>query len=60
MAIYEYICEKGHPVTLERAMTDPEPDNLTCTEGLCTSGLKRVYSAPAAIFKGKGFFSTGG
>ena len=60
MAIYEYICEKGHSVTLERGMTEAEPDNLTCTEELCTSSLKRVYSAPAIAFKGRGFFSTGG
>lgn len=60
MAFYDYVCEKGHPVTLERGMTEPEPENLTCGEELCTSSLKRVYSAPATIFKGRGFFSTGG
>jgi predicted nucleic acid-binding Zn ribbon protein len=60
MAFYDYVCEKGHPVTLERGMTEPEPDVLNCGEELCTSSLKRVYSAPATIFKGRGFFSTGG
>jgi len=60
MAFYEYICEEGHSVTLERGMSEPEPEKLNCSEGLCTSSLKRVYSAPATIFKGRGFFSTGG
>lgn len=60
MAFYEYVCEKGHPTTLERGMSEPEPETLTCGEELCTSSLKRVYSAPATIFKGRGFFSTGG
>lgn len=60
MAMYDYICEEGHTTTHERGMSEPEPENLTCSEELCTSSLKRVYSAPAIAFKGRGFFSTGG
>jgi predicted nucleic acid-binding Zn ribbon protein len=41
-------------------MTEDEPDNLSCNNGLCLSPLKRVYSAPAIKFNGRGFFSTGG
>jgi predicted nucleic acid-binding Zn ribbon protein len=60
MATYEYMCEEGHTTTLERGMSEPEQETLICSEGLCTSSPKRVYSAPATIFKGRGFFSTGG
>jgi len=60
MAFYDYVCEEGHTTTHERGMSEPEPETLNCSEGLCTSSPKRVYSAPATIFKGRGFFSTGG
>ena len=60
MATYEYMCEEGHLTVHERGMSEPEPETLSCDEELCTSSPKRVYSAPATIFKGRGFFSTGG
>jgi hypothetical protein len=28
MAVYEYVCEEGHDVILERGMTESEPENL--------------------------------
>ena len=60
MATYEYTCDEGHDVILERGMTEDEPDNLSCNNGSCSSPLKRVYSVPAIKFNGRGFFSTGG
>ena len=60
MAMYDYVCEEGHTTTHERGMSEPEPETLTCSKESCTSAPKRVYSAPATIFKGRGFFSTGG
>lgn len=59
MATYQYECESGHSVLIERPMTQ-EDDAKICTAPLCTSKLKRVYSIPSISFKGKGFYSTGG
>ena len=59
MATYEYICELGHNVIIERPMTVEEGDP-TCTAPLCDAQLKRVWSAAPTIFKGRGFYSTGG
>lgn len=59
MATYEYVCDSGHNVLIERSMTEPE-GNPTCTAPECNQNLKRVYSTPSISFKGKGFYSTGG
>jgi predicted nucleic acid-binding Zn ribbon protein len=60
VAIYEYRCDEGHDVILERGMTEDEPEDLRCNNEPCTAGLKRVYTPPAIKFNGRGFFSTGG
>jgi len=57
MATYEYICEAGHNVLIERGMTEPE-GNPVCEKPNCERALKRVYSAPSITFKGSGFYST--
>jgi putative FmdB family regulatory protein len=59
MATYEYVCEDNHVYVDTRGMS--EDDNVVGTPcEICTKELKRVYSSAAAIFKGKGFYSTGG
>jgi predicted nucleic acid-binding Zn ribbon protein len=59
MAKYEYACDNSHVYIDERPMT--EDDKVVGSEcEICTRELKRVYSSAAAIFKGKGFYSTGG
>lgn len=57
MATYEYICEAGHNVLIERGMTEPEGSPV-CEKPNCERALKRVYSAPSITFKGSGFYST--
>jgi putative FmdB family regulatory protein len=60
MATYEYKCENnGHTYTEVRHMSE-EQKRTICVKPDCGSKLVRVYSAAAAIFKGKGFYSTGG
>jgi putative FmdB family regulatory protein len=59
MATYEYKCESGHLYTEVRPMTQ-EQTRDTCPKPDCSKKLNRVYSAAPAIFKGKGFYSTGG
>jgi hypothetical protein len=34
MAIYEYRCDEGHDVILERGMTEDEPEDLRCNNEL--------------------------
>lgn len=57
MATYEYKCDNDHLYVEQRSMTEPETEKF-CE--ICEKELRRVYSAPPAIFKGKGFYSTGG
>lgn len=59
MATYEYECEKGHYNIQERPMAE-EQTIYTCNAPECQETLKRIYSSPAALFKGRGFYSTGG
>ena len=59
MATYEYICEDNHVYVDERPMANEDVIVGSKCE-ICTKELKRVYSSAAAIFKGKGFYSTGG
>ena len=59
MAIYEYMCESKHVYIDERPMV--EEDNVVGSPcEICTNDLQRVYSSTATIFKGRGFYSTGG
>ena len=59
MATYEYTCDDNHVYVDERPMADEDAIVGSKCE-ICTKELKRVYSSAAAIFKGKGFYSTGG
>ena len=59
MATYDYICENGHSNTQVRPMTE-EQTIFTCDKDGCDAELKRVYDAAPAIFKGRGFYKTGG
>ena len=55
MAVYEYVCENKHNITIQRPMTEPE-GNPVCSK--CNANLKRIYNTPAIQFKGTGFYST--
>lgn len=55
MAVYEYICENEHSVSIQRPMTEPE-GNPVCPK--CQTLLKRIYNVPGIQFKGSGFYST--
>jgi len=59
VATYEYKCELGHSILIERSMTQEETET-TCTAPDCNGGLQRVYTAPVVTFKGTGFYSKGG
>ena len=55
MAVYEYVCENKHNISIQRPMTEPE-GNPVCPK--CNANLKRIYNTPAIQFKGTGFYST--
>lgn len=59
MATYEYKCENGHPYTEVRSMTEEQQRTL-CPKPDCSTKLTRVYSSAPVIFKGRGFYKTGG
>jgi putative FmdB family regulatory protein len=55
MPLYEYKCKKcGH--RFERIQTYSAADATECP--VCQGEVERVISAPAAHFKGSGFYST--
>jgi putative FmdB family regulatory protein len=55
MPLYEYKCKKcGH--RFERIQTFSAEDAKECP--LCHGEVERLISAPAAHFKGSGFYST--
>jgi putative FmdB family regulatory protein len=53
MPIYDYKCQDGHKHTQLRRIT--EPGLTVCPE--CKKELRRVFTAPAVVFKGDGFYS---
>lgn len=56
MPIYEYRCPIcNNQMELELSM---EHDLVRCTS--CNALANRIYSAPGIVFKGKGFYKTGG
>ena len=59
MATYEYICADGHQNTQIRPMTENQTI-FECEAENCSSELKRVYDAAPIVFKGRGFYKTGG
>lgn len=59
MATYEYRCEEGHPYTEVRPMTE-EQQRTICPDPNCATKLIRVFGSTAVVFKGRGFYKTGG
>jgi putative FmdB family regulatory protein len=57
MATYDYTCSNGHSHTEERPMT---ADQLIIYCPECGELLRRVFSDTPVLFKGRGFYSTGG
>jgi putative FmdB family regulatory protein len=54
MPIYEYKCEKcGNRFEKQQSMGDPAPGK--CPSNGCRGKVTRVFSAPAIMFKGKGW-----
>jgi putative FmdB family regulatory protein len=54
MPIYEYKCEKcGHKFEQQQSMKDPAP--AQCPSHGCRGTVTRIFSAPAIMFKGKGW-----
>ncbi len=54
MPIYEYECSHGH--RYERWESFSAPSQQQCPE--CGGQARRLFSPPAIIFKGPGFYST--
>lgn len=53
MPTYDYKCDNNHTHTQLRRIT--EPAITVCPD--CKKELKRVFTAPAVVFKGDGFYS---
>ena len=54
MPTYEFKCEKcGHKFETEQSVSDPAPTK--CPSNGCRGKVTRVFSAPAIMFKGKGW-----
>ncbi len=55
MPIYEYKCKKcGHVFEVQQSFGD-EPVKTCCKDG-CDGRVQKVFSPPAIIFKGSGFY----
>jgi predicted nucleic acid-binding Zn ribbon protein len=59
MATYEYICANGHTNIQIRLMTENQTI-FECQVKECSLKLQRVYNAAPIVFKGRGFYKTGG
>jgi putative FmdB family regulatory protein len=59
MPTYCYTCESGHPYEEVRAMSE-EQQRTVCPKPDCAKPLKRVFETAPIMFKGRGFYSTGG
>lgn len=60
MPTYDYKCEaNGHPYREVRPMSEDQ-QRTTCPKPDCGSPLKRVFESSPVLFKGRGFYSTGG
>jgi putative FmdB family regulatory protein len=57
MATYEYKCSAEHLYTEVRPMNEEQKTTKCPT---CGEPLSRIFSTATAIFKGRGFYSTGG
>jgi putative FmdB family regulatory protein len=57
MPTYVYKCSKcGHAREVRHGFSEKGPK--TCSRNGCRGKLERVFTAPAIIFKGKGFYVT--
>jgi putative FmdB family regulatory protein len=56
MPTYEYVCEQCGKKFEKLVHFDEDPDKVVCPEGHLH--VRRVFSAPAIVFKGKGFYIT--
>jgi len=57
MPVYEYKCEKcGHRFEVEGSFNDKRVS--VCPSNGCKGQVERVFSAPAIVFKGKGWHAT--
>jgi putative FmdB family regulatory protein len=55
MPIYEFECQKcGHAFEVNQSFRDEQPK--TCPQDKCSGKLKKLFSPPAIIFKGSGFY----
>ena len=59
MPTYVYTCEVGHVYKEVRKMSEPQ-QRTTCPKPDCATTLKRKFDTSPIMFKGKGFYSTGG
>lgn len=59
MPTYQYVCEVGHPYEEVRGMSDPQ-QRTVCPKPDCAKPLKRKFETAPIMFKGRGFYSTGG
>ena len=57
MPVYEYKCEKcGHRFEVEQSISEKPIGQ--CPSNGCRGQVVRVFSAPAIVFKGKGWHAT--
>jgi putative FmdB family regulatory protein len=59
MPTYAYECEEGHPYEEARGMSDPQQREV-CPKPDCAKSLRRKFESSSILFKGRGFYSTGG
>jgi putative FmdB family regulatory protein len=57
MPVYEYRCEKcGNRFEVEQSVMATRVSR--CPSKVCGGKVERIFSAPAIVFKGKGWHST--
>lgn len=60
MATYEYKCKANNHDYVEVRSMDAPQQRTVCPKPDCSSELIRVFGTSAIMFKGRGFYSTGG
>ena len=58
MPAYDYCCENGHVITETRSIHEESKLTVCSVEDCGSTVLNRIYSNPATVFNGKGFYST--
>lgn len=56
MPVYNFVCPTCGARFEERLSFNDDSHNVTCPRG--HAGARRVFSAPAVVFKGSGFYVT--